>query len=116
MSEFVLQPARLREGKFVPERNADPVELSWAELVQRLAPSKTRAGLLILRNARVGMFIGTRKGVKGGISTFSFDAAGRSRNASQVLKQDPTFPDSVVEIFLVKSADWGMRLQELGAA
>jgi len=61
------------------------------------------------------MFIGTRKQGKD-IRTFSFDAAGRSRSAAQVLKQDPTFASSVVEVFLVDTVSWDMQLQELGAA
>lgn len=60
------------------------------------------------------MFVGTRN--RGGeVKTFTFDTAGRSRNASRMLKTDPTFEDSVVEVFLVDRVDWDMQLQELGA-
>lgn len=70
---------------------------------------------MILRAVRPGMFIGTRRKGKG-VITFSFDAAGRSRNAAHVLKQDPTFARSVVEVFHVDTVSWDMQLQELGAA
>jgi hypothetical protein len=115
MSEFVLRPAHLREGKFVPDRVDEQVVLDWAALVERFSPARTRAGAMILRAIRPGMFIGTRR-QKQGVTTFYFDAAGRSRNAAHVLKQDPLFEESVVEVFYVDSVDWGMKLQELGAA
>lgn len=115
MSEFVLRPAHLRDGKFVPTRTDEKVELDWAALVQRFAPSRTRMSVMMLRAVRPGMFIGTRRKGKGHV-TFTFDTAGRSRNAAHVLKQDPTFEGSVVEVFLVDTVDWNMQLQELGAA
>lgn len=114
MSEFVLRPAHLRAGKFIPNRGDAQVELDWSAMVARLSPARTRKGLLILRSVRPGMFIGTRK--RGDtVTTFSFDAAGRSRNAAQVLKQDPAFEGSIVEVFHVDNVSWDMRLQELGA-
>jgi len=115
MSEFVLRPARIREGKFVPDRDAEPVEMDWTALRERFSPSKTRMSVLMLRAVRPGMFIGTRRRGKGAV-TFTFDAAGRSRNAAHVLKQDPTFESSVVEVFIVDTVSWDMQLQELGAA
>lgn len=115
MSEFILRPAKLREGKFVPSRGDERVEMDWPGLVKRFSPSKTRTSLLMLRAVRPGMFIGTRRRGNGAI-TFTFDAAGRSRNAAYVLKQDPTFEASVVEVFLVDTVSWDMQLQELGAA
>lgn len=115
MSKFVLRPAHIRAGKFVPDRNSEEVEMDWSTLVQRFAPSKTRTSLIMLRSTCPGMFIGTRR--RGaGVTTFTFDTAGRSRNAAHVLKQDPTFEASVVEVFYVSTVDWDMRLQELGAA
>lgn len=115
MSEFTLKPARIRDGKFVPERNATAMTMDWRDLVKRLAPSRTSRGLVILRMIRPGMFVGIRKRGKN-IVTFSFDAAGRSRNASHVLKYNPGFEESIIEVFLVDKADWGMRLREFGAA
>jgi len=70
---------------------------------------------MMLRAVRPGMFVGTRKHGNGAV-TFTFDAAGRSRSAAQVLKKDPTFETSVVEVFLVDTVNWDMQLQELGAA
>lgn len=89
--------------------------MDWVKLVERFAPSRTRMSVMMLRAVRPGMFIGTRKRGKGQV-TFTFDAAGRSRNAAHVLKQDPTFEQSVVEVFLVDTVRWDMQLQELGAA
>lgn len=115
MSDFVLRPAYLREGKFVPDREALPVEMDWSEVVQRLAPSRSQLGLLILRRVHPGMFVGTRRRGQA-VTTFAFDAAGRSRNAAQVLMRDPSFASSVIEVFFVDRARWPMRLQELGVA
>lgn len=115
MSEFTLLPARLRSGKFVPERGAELVEMDWVKFVERFAPTRSRASLVILRNVRLGMYVGTRT-KRGVATTFTFDAAGRSRDARHVIKQDPTFEGSVLEVFLVDKVNWDMRLQELGAA
>jgi len=115
MSEFVLQPARIRDGKFVPERHGEAVTLDWPALVERFSPSRTRTSLMLLRAIQPGMFVGTRRrGTE--VNTFTFNAAGRSRNAAHVLKQDPTFGRSIEEVFLVNSVKWDMKLQELGAA
>ena len=115
MARIVLAPARLREGKFVEDRGSEPIELDWPEVVKRLAPQRTRGGVLMLRSLHPGMFVGTRrKGSK--TLTFLFDAAGRSRNAVQVLRANPDFARSINEVFLVKSVDWDMHLRELGAA
>lgn len=115
-AEFVLRPAKLRDGKFVPDRKAESITLTWKELVERLAPSKSRASGVLLRSLHPGMFVGTRSHEQQQVSTFGFDAAGRSRDASQVLRRDPTFEQSVIELFLVEGVDWEMKLQELGAA
>lgn len=89
--------------------------MDWPDVVKRLSPARTRTGLLILRAIRPGMFVGTRQRGKE-VITFSFDAAGRSRNADHVLRQAPDFAESVLEVFLVEKVDWDMRLRELGAA
>jgi len=115
MSEFVLRQAHLREGKFVPDREAEPVAMDWAAFRERFSPSKSRMSAMMLRAVRPGMFVGTRRRGKG-VVTFTFDAAGRSRSAAQVVKQDPTFEASVVEVFVVDTVSWDMQLQELGAA
>lgn len=113
MSEFTLRPARLRDGKFVPDRSAESVEVDWAGLVEKFAPSRTQKGLLILRSIRPGVFVGLRqKGKK--TWNFIFDSAGRSRSAGRVIKQDPTFEPSLVELAYVENVEWGMKLEELG--
>jgi len=112
MSKFVLRPARLRDGKFIPEQKSEPMEIDWASLVRRFSPARTKMGTMILRGIRPGMFIGTRNRGKD-VLTFSFDAAGRSRSAAQVLKTDPSFADSIIDLFYVDSVNWDMKLQEL---
>lgn len=115
MARIVLRPARLREGKFVVDREAEPAELDWPEVVARLAPQRTRSSVVMLRALRPGMYVGTRQ--RGAHTrTFLFDAAGRSRNAAYVVRRDPEFARSMNEVYLVESVDWGMRLRELGAA
>lgn len=90
--------------------------MDWTKLVERFAPSRTRMSVMMLRAVRPGMFIGTRQRGREQV-TFTFDTAGRSRNATHVRKQDhPTFEKSIVEVFLVDTVAWDMRLQELGAA
>lgn len=114
MSKFILRPAHIRSGKFIPDRGAESVEMDWKTLVERFAPSNSRMSRMLLRGARPGLFIGTRT-IGGKTRTFTFDTAGRSRDASRQLKTDPKFEESVIEVYLIDKVDWGMQLQELGA-
>jgi hypothetical protein len=111
MAEFVLYPAKLRDGKFMPIREEEPVVLDWKELAKRLAPSKSRQGLMLLRSLRPGVFVGTRKRGAQPL-TFLFDAAGKSRNIGGILKGDPMFEESLVEVFLVDQVKWDSRFVE----
>lgn len=57
------------------------------------------------------MFVGTRKRGTDSI-TFLFDAAGRSQRIAQIIRQDPSFEDSLVEVFLVHKAQWDTSFAE----
>jgi len=108
-----MTPAKFRSGKFVPDRKAAQVSLDWNAVVNRFSESRSRMSLLLLRGLRPGVFVGLRtRGKKS--TTFVFDAAGRSRSVAQVLKQDPTFGESIKEVFLVNEVKWGLSLEEFG--
>jgi len=113
MSEFTLRPARLREGKFVPDRSAEPTKVDWSGLVKRFAPARTQKGVYILRTVRPGMFVGLRQSGKRQWN-FIYDSAGRSRNVPKMLRKDPTFAPSVVDLVYVEKVQWDMQLKELG--
>lgn len=111
MPEFVLQPARLRETKFALQRGVNPVTMDWSQLRDRFAPSRSKIALMLLRQIKPGTFVGTRR--KGDrVSTFIMDAAGCSRDIGRQLRADPNLVDDIVEVFLVATADWDVRLFE----
>lgn len=113
MPRFVLYPARLRDGKLVALKDEEPLELGWKELRDRFAPSRSRQGLLVLRNLRQGSFIGTRKRGEQ-ISNFMLEAAGKSSDISKQLSKDPYLAESIVEVFYVELAEWDVALAEAG--
>lgn len=116
MTEVVLQPAKLREGKFVPLRDEEPITLDWPQLRDRFATARTRQGMMLLRLLRAGAFVGTRRVVDPWVGptlrTFVLDAAGRSRSVAGVLRKDPAFATDLNEVFLVHSVQWDAQLQE----
>ena len=116
MIDIVLQPAKLREGKFVILHDEEPLTLDWPQLRDRFAATRTRQGLMLLRMLRAGTFVGTRKLVDARVGpttrTFILDAVGRSRSVAGVLRRDPAFATDLQEVFFVQSVQWESQLQE----
>lgn len=114
MSEVVLRPARLRETRFVAVHSAAPITLGWDDLRQRFVPTGNPRGLMLLRQLRVGMYMGLRRQ---GSETriFLLDAAGRSTSVAGVLRRDPSFTRDLVEVYFVEKANWDTGVVETAA-
>ena len=98
MASVVLVPARLRDGKLIPVRGASSSTLAWEEFRNRLAPTRSKQALMLLRALRPGCFVGTRRlGPKQ--VTFTLDAVGRSNALPKAVQTDPEFEKSLVEVF-----------------
>lgn len=114
MTEVVLRPARLRETRFVAVHNAAPITLDWEDLRQRFVPTGNPRGLMLLRQLRMGMYLGLRRqGLDQRL--FLLDTAGRSASIAGVLRRDPSFTRDLVEVYFVEKANWGMGLVETAA-
>jgi hypothetical protein len=115
MASVALVPARLRDGKLIPVRGTPPNTLTWVELRNRLAPTRSKQALMLLRALRPGCFVGTRRlGPKQ--VTFTLDAVGRSNALPRAIQTDPEFERSLVEVFYVDAVDWESGIVEARTA
>lgn len=113
MTAFYLRPAHLRDDRFVVDHVDEPIEMPWRDTVLRLAPSRTPQALNMLRIARSGWFIGTRKHTATGrVTTFVLDAAGKASSIADVLRRQPMFGDEVQEVFYIDRVEWDAQVQE----
>ena len=111
MSEVVLQPAKLRDDKFVLQRGADALTLGWKALRERFAPTEATTALTLLRMLKPGTFVGMRQ--RGRAQTmFVLDAAGCSSRIRGLTKKDPAFSTELVEVFLVRETRWDASMTE----
>lgn len=85
--------------------------MDWPQAVERLAPSKTPQALNMLRLARPGWYIGTRKRGEA-VTNFVLDAAGKASSIADVLKKQPNFEDELQEVFYVERIEWDAQMQE----
>ena len=109
MSQVTLQLCRLREGRLAEDREAEPVTLDWNGLVKRLAPSGSRNAMLILRDLRIGEFVGTRRKQDG---PQNFKITEPSGKIKQILKAQPTFGSDLIEVYRVVRSEWDSRILE----
>jgi hypothetical protein len=115
MASVSLLQAKLREGKLVPVKGADPLILDWTGLRDRLAPGRSRVALMMLRALKPGAYVGTRR-LGARTTTFTLEAAGRSSKLPRAIQTDPGFADSLVEVFYVQDVDWEARIVEARTA
>lgn len=96
------------------ETRAGPLEFSWDDLVRRLAPSKSTRAKQQLRSVRTGAFIGVTENAQTKEKcNFVLLNTNRTGKIDWLLKQDPTFPRRLVEVFRVDAVSWDDKLQEL---
>jgi hypothetical protein len=107
--QITLHPARLVGTKFVTDREQDTVSMEWAEFRDRLVPMRRRNALILLRQLKPGMFVGTRK--RGhDRRLFVLDAVGKSSDVARVLVKDPNLRTDLVDLFFVNSVNWDSRV------
>jgi hypothetical protein len=117
VARFVLQPCKLRENRLVPLKNTAPLELTWKELVERLAPSRTDKALKSLYFLQPGSFVGLlkhpnpRKREKE-IVNFVYVGQGRTGLLLGPMAQDPTFAERLIEVYRVEKAEKDMKMSE----
>ena len=113
MASFILQPCRLRADRLVPTKD-EVVTFEWEDLVERLAPSKSLQAKMTLRKLQKGAFIGTTRQAESQSPTnFLLVMPDRSGRIGGLIKQDPSFPERLLEVFQVQSVDWDDSLDEI---
>ena len=117
MARYLLQPCKLREDRIVPIKNVGPVEFTWKELVERLAPSRTDKALKSLYFLQPGSFVGLLKHPhprkrEREVVNFVYVGQGRTGIISGPLARDPSFASRVIEVYRVERADRGMKVSE----
>ncbi len=114
MASFLLQPCHLRGDRFVPSKEA-PIEVSWHDLLDRLAPSKSSKAKNQLRSGmRMGGFVGlTRHSKSPEPCNFVLQNQDRSGKIGWLLKQDPSFSERLIEVFRIEALAWDDKVEEL---
>ena len=112
MANFVLQPCKLKDNRFVPTKE-EPITLDWGDLLTRVAPSKSYKAKLGLRSMKKGAFVGKTRnnGVETNFIILNADTTGKVK---WLLKQDPTFVNRLIEVFRVEDVSWDDKVEEIG--
>ncbi len=118
MARFVLQPCKLREDRLVPVKGADTEEVTWRELVVKLAPSADIKALRTLYYIQQGAYIGLLQHPNNPNKevNFCFVAQDRSGLVTEIIRRDPSFAKRLTTVYLVLKADRGAQLAEQGDA
>lgn len=114
MARFVLQPCKLRVDKLVPQKGAEPIELTWRELVAKLAPSRDVQGMKTLYHAQAGAFLGLVRDKRNPdrLVNFCYVAQDRGGSVAGILMKDASFATRLVEAYQVISLDKGRKILE----
>lgn len=116
MSRFSLMPCRLREDRFVPDKGADLVNMTWRELAEKLAPSNRVEALRTLQYVQRGAYVGLLDRRDGPPSNFCFVAQDRSGNIGEILRRNPAFASRVLEVYQVVEIDHEAGMLEPGVS
>ena len=118
MAKFTLTKCKLREDKFVKEAAFDSFSTDWDQLVERLAPSKTKEALMNLRQLQPGAFVGLARDKNNpeNIRNFVLLNTDRSAKLDWVLKKDPSFEDRLIEVYKVEHVQLDATVLEMGPA
>jgi len=112
MATFRLQPCKLRDGWFVPQKVA-PITLDWAGLRSRVAPSASVRAQTNLRQLAVQGYVGTVRQPNGQITNFVLRNADLSGDVRGLTKRDPMFSQRLVDVYRVEAVDWDDRTIEV---
>lgn len=114
MTLFVLQPCKLREDRFVPQKDEEPLVIKSIQgLLDKFAP--TMYGHRVqLRQLRVGAYVGLIKGSRSRKTVpFLVWNPDRSNRIRWLINQDPEFGDRVLEVYRADTVDWGASVSEV---
>jgi hypothetical protein len=109
VERFVLTAMTLRGTKFVPVRGAQPEELDWNGLCEKLAPApEDRVKLRVLKRADI---IGIKRHAQGR-RNFLLSNTDRSGNVAWLLKKQPTVFDAMECAYRVEEVVYDQRIVE----
>ena len=116
MAQFVLKLCKLRDDRLVPVKDAENEEVTWRELVAKLAPSASFKALRTLYYIQRGAYLGLLKHPKDPTKevNFCFMAQDRSGVITEVLKRDATFASRLTKVYQVVEVARGAQLVEQG--
>ena len=112
MASFVLQPCKLRDGRFVP-RDSEPMRLDWTGLTKVVAPSRSPHSYQILLSMQADGYVGVIKGEDDGrLSTFFYMGPMRNGDFRSILKKDETIGDRIDSVYRVDEVKWDGKTEE----
>lgn len=112
MTSLLLTPCKLRNDRIVPVKDVPALRMEWAEIRERLAPSREENALLNLRKLDKGSFVGLLRAKTGEVRNFILKNPDRSDTVDWLLEKDPTFPERLIEVFRVEEANWEASMSE----
>ena len=117
MPKFELLPCKTRDGKFVPQKDAEPFELDMKELLKRFGMDPpSHLDLSKIQTLRPNAFVGLSKSKNTGKPVcFVLLNTDRSPNFEWLLQKDPSFERRILEVYRVESAHWEGVLEEVAA-
>ncbi len=112
MSTFILQPCKLREDRFVPTK-AEPMQVGWVDLCNRLAPNKSPQALMTLRRLEHSAYVGLALDLKTkNAQNFFLMNFDRSNRVGWLLKKDPSFSERLIEVYRVDGVTYDSKVEE----
>lgn len=115
MATFRLQKCHLRQDRLVPTKD-EPVSVSWEDLLNRVAPSKSRNAKLQLRTMKRGTFVGLTKSPDAKERcNFLLHNTNNTGKIDWLLKKDPSFATRLLEVYRIESFTWDSKIEEAGA-
>jgi len=106
MDRIVLRPCRLRDGHAIPF--GSPCAYDWPGLAALLAPTGDVRGLKVLRQIRVGGFLG----LKPDRSNVFFMNENRSNDFGWLDRDKPGFLESMQQLHQVEEVAWDAKIEE----
>lgn len=113
MSRFVLQPARILLTRLAPDPSKEVEEKTFEQMFVELA-QKNRLEGAKLGLLKQGSYVGTCWSARspGTKIVFVLLTAGGNGNIDFVLKADPSFPQRLISVYRVESAEYDAKVSE----
>ena len=113
MSKYVLRPSRVVLNRILPVEGAEPLTLSFKEMLARFAPSGEIGAKAKIVGLRPGCYFGLLRDEQRQLRNFTIFIPSRDNKIDWHLRKDPTFPSRVVEIYEVERAERDAKLTEI---